>query len=125
MSRSDLREALIDMFEERPYWSLKGLAAHVPMPEVYIMEVLNEIAVFLKKGPYLGAYQLKPDFDPNRSSLDLDSDGLQGDGRLLITGELETNFDLKAVGTADDEIMMNAIDHDSESEHSDYESSSD
>ncbi|KAG0202862.1 hypothetical protein BGX28_004738 [Mortierella sp. GBA30] len=59
MPKSDLKEELFDLFEEHPYWSLSGIVERIPQPESYVNEVLDEIAVLLKWGPYLGKYQLK------------------------------------------------------------------
>lgn len=60
--RNELLDMLFKLFESYQYWSLKGLKENTKQPEIYLKEVLDEIAVLIKKGPYSMKYSLKPEF---------------------------------------------------------------
>lgn len=60
--RNELLDMLFKLFETYEYWSLKGLKERTKQPEVYLKEVLDEIAILIKKGPYSMKYSLKPEF---------------------------------------------------------------
>lgn len=62
MPRNDLLDLLFRLFEEFDYWSLKGLKDRTKQPEVYLKEVLETMAVLIKKGPYAMRYSLKPEY---------------------------------------------------------------
>lgn len=60
--RNELLDLLFKLFESYDYWSLKGLKERTKQPEVYLKEVLDEIAILIKKGPYSMKYSLKPEY---------------------------------------------------------------
>lgn len=62
IERNDLLDLLFTLFEEFDYWSLKGLKDRTKQPEVYLKEVLESMAVLIKKGPYAMRYSLKPEY---------------------------------------------------------------
>lgn len=60
--RNELLDILFDLFDEFPYWSIKGLRGKVQQPEAYLREVLSTVADLHKRGPYSGNWSLKPMF---------------------------------------------------------------
>ncbi|KAI8646135.1 transcription initiation factor IIF, beta subunit-domain-containing protein [Parasitella parasitica] len=62
MPRNELMDLLFDAFDKYPYYTFKGLVEHTKQPNQYLKEVLNEICILNKKGPYTGSYQLKPEY---------------------------------------------------------------
>ncbi|ONH69809.1 Transcription initiation factor IIF subunit beta [Cyberlindnera fabianii] len=62
MPEKDLLDLLFKLFDQYDYWSLKGLKERTKQPEVYLKEVLDKIAVLIKKGPYLSKYALKKEY---------------------------------------------------------------
>ncbi|KAI8070688.1 transcription initiation factor IIF, beta subunit-domain-containing protein [Gongronella butleri] len=67
MPRNELMDMLFVAFDRYPYWSFKGILEHTRQPAQYLKEVLNEICVLNKRGPYAGNYQLKPEFKHRES----------------------------------------------------------
>jgi len=66
MPRNELLDLLFGQFESKPYWSIKALQEHVKQPQVYLKEVLADIAFNVPRGPYAGLYKLKDEFVHNR-----------------------------------------------------------
>ncbi|KAG5359939.1 Transcription initiation factor IIF subunit beta [Yarrowia sp. C11] len=62
IERSALLDILFKLFEEYPYWSLKGLKERTKQPEVYLREVLDSMAVLNKSGPYAMKYSLQQEY---------------------------------------------------------------
>lgn len=62
IERSALLDILFKLFEEYPYWSLKGLKERTKQPEVYLREVLDSMAVLNKSGPYAMKYSLQAEY---------------------------------------------------------------
>ncbi|GAA6030793.1 hypothetical protein JCM8097_008878 [Rhodosporidiobolus ruineniae] len=60
--KNELLDLLFTHFSSAPYWSLRALNDHVKQPQVYLKEVLGEIATLVPKGPYAQMYALKPEF---------------------------------------------------------------
>jgi transcription initiation factor TFIIF subunit beta len=60
--KNELLDLLFKLFEEYDYWSMKGLRERTKQPEIYLKEVLDSMAVLIKKGPYAMKYSLKPEF---------------------------------------------------------------
>ena len=59
MPRNQLLDMLFNMFQERPRWSIKLLRVKTQQPEVYLKEVLSEIAMLHRSGEYNGLWELK------------------------------------------------------------------
>lgn len=68
ISRNELLDLLFKLFEEYDYWSLKGLRERTKQPETYLKEVLDTMAILIKKGPYAMKYTLKPEFKQMKGS---------------------------------------------------------
>ncbi|KAI9478359.1 MAG: transcription initiation factor IIF, beta subunit-domain-containing protein [Benjaminiella poitrasii] len=62
LPRNELMDLLFAAFDKFPYWSFKGIVEHTKQPNQYLKEVLNEICILNKRGPYAGNYQLKPEY---------------------------------------------------------------
>jgi transcription initiation factor TFIIF subunit beta len=62
MPRNELMDLLFSCFERYPYWSFRGLIAETKQPSQYLKEVLTDICILNKKGPYAGNYQIKPEY---------------------------------------------------------------
>jgi transcription initiation factor TFIIF subunit beta len=70
MPRNELLDILFELFDQYPYWSIKGLRGKVQQPEVYLREVLTTIADLHKRGPYSGNWSIKPEFVEMRKQQD-------------------------------------------------------
>ncbi|KAJ2723062.1 hypothetical protein GGI07_002889 [Coemansia sp. Benny D115] len=62
MERKDLMDMLFAAFAKFPYWPFKSLVEHTRQPSAYLKEVLVEVAILNKRGPYAAMYSLKPEF---------------------------------------------------------------
>ncbi|ORX54466.1 transcription initiation factor IIF, beta subunit [Hesseltinella vesiculosa] len=67
LPRNELMDVLFAAFDRYPYWSFKGILEHTHQPAQYLKEVLSEICVLNKRGPYAGNYQLKSEFKHRES----------------------------------------------------------
>ncbi|GAN05258.1 transcription factor TFIIF complex beta subunit Tfg2 [Mucor ambiguus] len=68
MPRNELMDLLFSAFDKFPYWSFKGIVEHTKQPNSYLKEVLAEICILNKRGPYAGNYQLKPEYKERLSA---------------------------------------------------------
>jgi transcription initiation factor TFIIF subunit beta len=50
--KNDLIDMLHQCFDEYTYWPMKALKARTRQPEAYLKEVLGDIAVLVKTGPF-------------------------------------------------------------------------
>ncbi|KAJ2890309.1 hypothetical protein IWW38_004207, partial [Coemansia aciculifera] len=62
VDRNDLMELLFACFERHTYWGFKGLVEETRQPTAFLKEVLADIAILNKRGPYVATYSLKPEF---------------------------------------------------------------
>lgn len=62
MPRNQLLDALFTLFRESPRWSIRPLRDKTQQPEVYLKEVLQEIAMLHKSGEHNGLWELKDVF---------------------------------------------------------------
>jgi len=62
MDKSELLDILFLKFEDYEYWTLKGLREVTKQPEAYLKEVLGQVGVLIKKGPYAQKWTLKPEY---------------------------------------------------------------
>ena len=58
LPRNELLDLLFPLFAEHTYWRLKTLKQRTQQPEAYLKEVLGEIGVLVKRGPYVGCWTL-------------------------------------------------------------------
>ncbi|UZJ53214.1 hypothetical protein CBS101457_002534 [Exobasidium rhododendri] len=73
MPRNELLDMLFELFEEYPYWSIKGLRSKVQQPEVYLREVLMSVADYHRVGPYASLWSLKAEYQAMRKRGELGS----------------------------------------------------
>jgi len=62
MPRNQLLDLLFSIYRERGQWSIKLLREKTQQPEVYLKEILNEIAFLHRSGEFNGTWELKPSF---------------------------------------------------------------
>ncbi|KAG5518237.1 hypothetical protein PMAC_003033 [Pneumocystis sp. 'macacae'] len=68
LPRNELLDILFKCFDDYDYYSMKTLKEITKQPETYLKEVLESIAVLLKKGPYIMKWTLKTEYK-NRNNL--------------------------------------------------------
>lgn len=88
MPRNELLDLLFELFDQYPYWSIKGLRAKVQQPEVYLREVLTSIADLHKRGPYTGNWSLKPEFVEMRKQQDREANAAAAAAAAGMTNPL-------------------------------------
>ncbi|KAG1470105.1 hypothetical protein G6F56_002877 [Rhizopus delemar] len=66
--RNELMDLLFAAFDRYPYWSFKGILEETKQPSQYLKEILSEICILNKRGPYAGNYQLKQEFKQRLSA---------------------------------------------------------
>lgn len=71
MPRNQLLDLLFGLYREREQWPLKVLREKTQQPEVYLKEVLSEIAFLHRSGEFNGSWELKGSFK---------GDGVKGEG---------------------------------------------
>lgn len=57
--RNQLLDQLFDLFKKQPLWSIRPLREKVQQPEVYLKEVLQDIAFLHKSGEHNGLWELQ------------------------------------------------------------------
>lgn len=62
LPRAELLDLLFTAFEKYPRWTLKGLVNYSKQPVVYLKELLNEISVYNKRGPFKNTFELKSEY---------------------------------------------------------------
>ncbi|GAA5914823.1 hypothetical protein JCM6882_007283 [Rhodosporidiobolus microsporus] len=85
--KNELLDLLFTHFSTAPYWSLRSLNDHVKQPQVYLKEVLGEIATLVPKGPYAQMYALKPEFKQRGEEAGASSAGNGGVSRAGVKQE--------------------------------------
>ena len=86
MPRNQLLDMLFSLYREQPRWSAKDLRARTEQPELYLKEVLAQIADLHRSGEFNGQYKLKPNFKDlvrgRAYSQEHHADGHSGQGRV-------------------------------------------
>ena len=62
MPRNELLNILFQQFAEYRYWNFKGISERTQQPQAWLKEILEEVCILNKRGPYTGMYELKPEF---------------------------------------------------------------
>ncbi|KAI8323830.1 hypothetical protein GQ54DRAFT_296534 [Martensiomyces pterosporus] len=87
MDRKDLMDLLFSAFEKYPYWSFKGLVEHTRQPTAFLKEVLADVAVLNKRGPYAATYSIKSEFrNSTNTAPDLAAASAGASGSLVAAG---------------------------------------
>ncbi|KAI0289747.1 transcription initiation factor IIF, beta subunit-domain-containing protein [Russula brevipes] len=85
MPRNQLLDALFALFREREQWPIKLLREKTQQPEVYLKEVLSEIATLHRSGEFNGTWELMPSFK---------GDGIKGEGMSRLYAAQPSNADV-------------------------------
>jgi len=102
MPRNDLLDLLFGAFSRYMYWTFRGLKDYAKQPESYLKEILSEIAILDKKGPYNNCYHLKPEYSQKNSAaaISVAPQGLEASiAGVGSGGEEQADFE-------DDEMML-------------------
>ncbi|PVH98132.1 transcription initiation factor IIF [Periconia macrospinosa] len=70
LPRNELVDILHSMFDEYKYWPMKALKARTNQPEVYLKEVLSEIAHLVRSGPFASCWTRSAQFESRSSNKD-------------------------------------------------------
>jgi transcription initiation factor TFIIF subunit beta len=57
--RNQLLDELFALFRQQPRWSIRPLREKTQQPEVYLKEVLSEVAFLHKSGDHNGLWELQ------------------------------------------------------------------
>lgn len=60
--RNQLLDLIFQSFREKPRWGIKALRERTQQPEVYLKEVLSEVAFLNKTGEFASLWELKETF---------------------------------------------------------------
>lgn len=85
MPRNQLLDALFALFREREQWPIKLLREKTQQPEVYLKEVLSEIATLHRSGEFNGTWELMPSFK---------GDGVKAEGMSQLYASQPSNADV-------------------------------
>jgi transcription initiation factor TFIIF subunit beta len=85
MPRNQLLDALFSLFREREQWPIKVLREKTQQPEVYLKEVLSEIATLHRSGEFNGTWELMPSFK---------GDGIKAEGMSQLYASQPSNADV-------------------------------
>ncbi|KAJ7489519.1 transcription initiation factor IIF, beta subunit [Mycena latifolia] len=93
--RNQLLDLIFQLFRDTPRWGIKPLRERTQQPEVYLKEVLSEVAFLNKTGEFASLWELKDTFK---------DEGARSDNVAGLSGELISfgDADVKMEG-ADDE----------------------
>lgn len=62
LPKSEITDLLFKAFEKHPRWTFNDLMKHIRQPSAYLKEILREIAIYNKRGPYKNMYELRPEY---------------------------------------------------------------
>ncbi|KAG6813883.1 hypothetical protein H0H92_006290 [Tricholoma furcatifolium] len=62
MPRNQLLDHIFNLFRDTPRWGIKPLREKTQQPEVYLKEVLSEVAFLHRSGEYNGLWELKDNY---------------------------------------------------------------
>lgn len=68
MARSDLIDFLHTLFDEYQYWPMKAIKQRTKQPEQYLKEVLGDIALLVKSGPFASNWKRQAVFENQRDT---------------------------------------------------------
>ncbi|KAH7926388.1 hypothetical protein BV22DRAFT_364107 [Leucogyrophana mollusca] len=97
MPRNQLLDLLFTLFREQPRWSIKPLRERTQQPEVYLKEVLGEIATLNRSGEHNGTWELTDIFR---------QDGVKGEGvpgPSSLTGSTTGDVAMAGIDGEDDD----------------------
>lgn len=98
LERPALRDALFDRFREKPYWNISVLKETLKQPDVWLREVLRDVAEQVKEGPYRDMWRLK-------EALRALGPGVKGEDVKSIKGEQEEDGGEGEEEETDDDML--------------------
>lgn len=100
LPRNELLDLLFAAFQEAVYWRLKSLKQRTQQPEAYLKEILGEIGVLVKRGPYVGCWTLMEIYKTPAKQPEAAASGSGGNGGVKTeVGAVKT----EAGGGGDDD----------------------
>jgi len=68
VERKLLRSMIFAKYEKKDFWKLKELNKEFRQPENFLKTVMKELAVYHKKGPHKGYYEIKKEYKSEKSA---------------------------------------------------------
>ncbi|KAJ3040575.1 hypothetical protein HDV00_010755 [Rhizophlyctis rosea] len=112
LPKVELQNLIFKQFELYPYINFKGLQEKILQPQQYLKEVLNEVAMQVKKGPYANMWTIRPEYKAATGASDAGGGaGASGSGSGSGGGEASGNGnggngDQDGNGDDDDDDLM-------------------
>jgi transcription initiation factor TFIIF subunit beta len=92
ISRDQLIDILHSLFDEYQYWPMKALKGRTKQPEQYLKEVLGDIALLVKSGPFASNWKRQDIFNQGRDigkQTEAAAPETMGDGESDVEEEME------------------------------------
>ena len=105
MPRNQLLDMLFSLYREQLRWSAKDLRTRTEQPEVYLKEVLAQIANLHRSGEFNGQYELKPNFKDSVRACSVCKNG------MLIIPQVKAESD-EYSGAAGELMKVKSVDDD-------------
>ncbi|ORX40490.1 transcription initiation factor IIF, beta subunit-domain-containing protein [Kockovaella imperatae] len=80
LERKDLTDKLFALFSEKPYWSITALRQTLQQPDIWVREVLKDIADQVTQGVYINLWKLKDIWKDADSAIMDEKGGIKGEG---------------------------------------------
>ncbi|KAJ4457525.1 putative transcription initiation factor TFIIF subunit beta [Paratrimastix pyriformis] len=62
MTKEGLEEVITQLFSQQPYWQPKQIMDRTDQPHSFVVEVLRNLCIPVKKGPQKGSWELRPEY---------------------------------------------------------------
>ncbi|KAG6906969.1 hypothetical protein DXG01_011166 [Tephrocybe rancida] len=95
MPRNQLLDQIFSLFRDPPRWGIKPLREKTQQPEVYLKEVLSEVAFLHRSGEHNGLWELKDNYKEEGMKAENvpGPSGLGGDMKMEVDEEEEEDED--------------------------------
>jgi len=80
LPREEVITLLFQAFEKYDYWNFSGLVDFTHQPQPYLKEILGDIGLLNKRGPYVGMWQLKSEYR-NKKKEDIQQSNATSSGK--------------------------------------------
>jgi transcription initiation factor TFIIF subunit beta len=117
--RNQLLDVLFALFREREQWPIKLLREKTQQPEVYLKEVLSEIATLRRNGEFSGTWELMPSFKGDGVGLVVFNNLLQLTLFLPVQIKAEGMSRLYASQTSESNVNASMDDYEDEEDDED------
>ncbi|KAI8869964.1 hypothetical protein GQ42DRAFT_163069 [Ramicandelaber brevisporus] len=112
MAKDTLVDLLFTLFTQYRYWPLRALIKKTQQPQAWLKEILGELCVLNRKGPYNSMYELKPEFRRGEEANEGAAPGDAEDADEEDFQEVTAGGSENAGGDADEDITGAAGDDD-------------